>query len=80
MDKKLESSMLNEPQRRGLSATFRTLEEMMYEIETVINSDGYRGTLVEIDNDVSPEAREEILKEDTAYKRENEPSFETVRP
>jgi hypothetical protein len=62
MDKKIESSMLNEPQRRGLSATFRTLEEMMYETETMINSDGYRGTLLEIKNDISPPAREKILK------------------
>lgn len=53
---------LNEPQRRGLSATFRTLEEMMYEIETVINSGGYRGSLLEIDNDISPQAKEEVLK------------------
>jgi len=56
------SESLNEYQRRGLSATFRTLEEMMQEIETVINSDGYKGSLLEIDNDSSPQAREEILK------------------
>jgi len=56
------SESLNEYQRRGLSATFRTLEEMMQEIETVINSDGYKGSLLEIDNDISPQAREEILK------------------
>jgi hypothetical protein len=53
---------LNEPQRRGLSATFRMLEEMMHEIETVINSGGYRGSLLEIDNDISPQAKEEVLK------------------
>jgi len=35
---------------------------MMYEIETVINNDGYRGSLVEIDNDISPQAKDEILK------------------
>ena len=62
MDKKIEASILNEPQRRGLSATFITLEEMMYEIETVINSGGYRGSLLEIDNDISPQAKEEVLK------------------
>ena len=56
------STSLNEYQRRGLSATFRTLEEMMHEIETMINGDGYKGSLLEIDNDISPQAREEILK------------------
>ena len=56
------SESLNEYQRRGLSATFRTLEEMMHEIETMINGDGYKGSLLEIDNDSSPQAREEILK------------------
>lgn len=53
---------LNEPQRRGLSATFRILEEMLYEIETMITSDGFKGNLIEIDNDVSPGAREESVK------------------
>jgi hypothetical protein len=53
---------LNEFQRRGLSATFRTLEEMLQEIETLINSDGYKGSLLEIDNDSSPEAREKIAE------------------
>jgi len=62
VDKKIGASLLNEPQRRGLSATFRILEEMMYEIETVINNDGYRGSSVEIDNDISPQAKDEILK------------------
>jgi hypothetical protein len=56
------SACLNEYQRRGLSATFRTLEEMMHEIETMINGDGYKGSLLEIDNDISPQAREESLK------------------
>ena len=56
------STSLNEYQRRGLSATFRTLEEMMHEIETMINGDGYKGSLLEIDNDISPQAREESLK------------------
>jgi hypothetical protein len=62
VDKKIEASILNEYQRRGLSATFRMLEEMMHEIETVINSGGYRGSLLEIDNDISPQAKEEVLK------------------
>jgi hypothetical protein len=62
VNKKIEASMLNEPQRRGLSATFRILEEMMYEIETVMNSDGYKGILVAMDNDIPTEAREEIIK------------------
>jgi len=53
--------MLNEPQRRGLSSTFRILEEMLLEIETMINSDGFEGNLMVIENDVSPEAREKIL-------------------
>jgi hypothetical protein len=57
-----DSESLNEYQRRGLSATFRTLEEMMHEIETIINGDGYKGSLLEIDNDISPQAREESLK------------------
>jgi hypothetical protein len=61
MDKKIEAYMLNEPQRRGLSATFRILEEMMHEIETMINSDVFEGNLIVIDNDISPEAREEIV-------------------
>jgi len=56
------SESLNGYQRRGLSATFRTLEEMMQEIETLINSDGYKGSLLEIDNDSSPEAREKIAE------------------
>jgi hypothetical protein len=56
------SESLNEYQRRGLSATFRTLEEMMHEIETMINSDGFEGNLIVIDNDISLQAREEILK------------------
>jgi len=56
------STSLNEYQRRGLSATFKTLEEMMHEIGTMINGDGYKGSLLEIDNDISPQAREEILK------------------
>jgi hypothetical protein len=62
VNKKIEASMLNEPQGRGLSATFRILEEMMYEIETVMNSDGYKGILVAMDNDIPTEAREEIIK------------------
>jgi len=53
--------MLNEPQRRGLSSTFRILEEMLLEIETMINSDGFEGNLMVIENDVSPQAREKIL-------------------
>ena len=44
------SESLNEYQRRGLSATFRTLEEMMHEIETMINSEGFEGNLIVIDN------------------------------
>jgi hypothetical protein len=56
------SASLNEPQRRGLSATFRILEEMMYEIEIMINSDGFEGNLIVIDNDISPQAREKIAK------------------
>jgi len=55
-------TILNEPQRRGLSATFRILEEMMHEIETMITSDRFKGNLIEIDNDVSPGATEEIVK------------------
>jgi hypothetical protein len=62
VDKKIEASMLNEYQRRGLSATFRILEEMMFEIETRINSDGFKGNLIVIDNDISSQAREEIVK------------------
>jgi len=57
-----DRTILNEPQRRGLSATFRILEEMMHEIETMITSDRFKGNLIEIDNDVSPGAREEIVK------------------
>lgn len=56
------SASLNEPHRRGLSATFRMLEEMMCEIETMINNDGYGGILIVIDNDISTQAREEIAK------------------
>jgi len=56
------STSLNEYQRRGLSATFRTLEEMMHEIETMINSDGFKGNLIVIDNDISTQAREKIVK------------------
>ena len=56
------SASLNEPQRRGLSATFRILEEMMYEIEIMINSDGFEGNLIVIDNDISPQAMEKIVK------------------
>jgi hypothetical protein len=56
------STSLNEYQRRGLSATFRTLEEMMHEIETMINSDGFKGNLIVIDNDISPQAMEKIVK------------------
>jgi hypothetical protein len=62
VDKKIEASMLNEYQRRGLSATFRVLEEMMHEIETAMNSSAYKGSLLEIDNDISLRIREEILK------------------
>ena len=62
MDKKTAASMLNEFQRRGLTATFRTLEEMMYEIEAAINSDVYRGILLEIDNDISRQAKEGIIE------------------
>jgi hypothetical protein len=57
-----DRTILNEPQRRGLSATFRILEEMMHEIETMITNDRFKGNLIEIDNDVSPGAREEIVK------------------
>jgi len=57
-----DRTILNEPQRRGLSATFRILEEMMHEIETMITSDRFKGNLIEIDNDVSPGAREESVK------------------
>jgi len=53
---------LNEYQRRGLTATFRILEEMMHEIETMINSDGFEGNLIVIDNNISSQAKEEILK------------------
>ena len=56
------STSLNEYQRRGLSATFRILEEMMHEIETMINSDGFKGNLIVIDNDISPQAMEKIVK------------------
>jgi len=62
VDKKTAASMLNEFQRRGLTATFRTLEEMMYEIEAAINSDVYRGILLEIDNDISRQAKEGIIE------------------
>jgi hypothetical protein len=62
VDKKIEASMLNEYQRRGLSTTFRILEEMMYEIETIITTEGYRGILIAMRNDVSPQAMEEIVK------------------
>jgi len=61
MNKESPASMLNEPQRRGLSSTFRILEEMLLEIETMINSDGFEGNLMVIENDVSPQAREKIL-------------------
>jgi hypothetical protein len=62
VDRKTGASMLNEFQRRGLTATFRTLEEMMYEIEAAINSDVYRGILLEIDNDISRQAKEGIIE------------------
>ena len=62
MDKKTEIFLLNEYQRRGLTATFRILEEMMHEIETMINSDGFEGNLIVIDNNISSQAKEEILK------------------
>ncbi|NWF98750.1 MAG: hypothetical protein HXY52_07440 [Nitrospirae bacterium] len=61
MNKESPASMLNEPQRRGLSSTFRILEEMLLEIETMINSDGFEGNLMVIENDVSSQAREKIL-------------------
>ncbi len=57
-----KKAILNEPQRRGLSATFRVLEEITFEIEMMINSDGYKGILLEIDNDISPGARNEIIE------------------
>lgn len=62
MNKKSAASMLNENQRRGLSSTFRIIEEMMFEIETKINSDGFEWNLMVIENDVSPQAREKTLK------------------
>ena len=62
MNKKSAASMLNENQRRGLSSTFRIIEEIMFEIETMINSAGFEGNLIVIENDVSPQAREKILK------------------
>jgi len=62
MNKKSAASMLNENQRRGLSSTFRIIEEIMFEIETMINSAGFEGNLMVIENDVSPQAREKILK------------------
>jgi hypothetical protein len=56
------SASLNEYQRRGLSVTFKILEEMMCEIETMINSGGLKGNLMVIENDVPPQAREELIE------------------
>ncbi|MBM4140780.1 MAG: hypothetical protein FJ242_04685 [Nitrospira sp.] len=62
MKEKVKEDLLNEYQRRGLSSTFRILEEMMCEIETLINSDGFRGNLIVTENDILLQSREEIVK------------------
>jgi len=38
------------------------VEEIIYEIETMINNDGYRGILVVIDYDVSTETQQFIVR------------------
>lgn len=54
--------MLNENQRRGLSISLRIVEENMQDIEQILNSGSYTGTLYDLRYNISSEIKEEILR------------------
>jgi len=60
--------MLNDPQRRRLSITFRLLEEELDNLELSLKTDDYTGILYEIKNDVPLRTRDLLIDKIAAIK------------
>lgn len=54
--------MLNKDQKRGLSIALRIVEENIRDIEQMLNSGSYTGTLYDMRHSISSEVKEEIFK------------------
>lgn len=60
--------MLNKDQKRRLSISLRIVEENIQDIEQILHNGAYTGILYDVNCDVSPKVKEEILKKVTLIK------------
>lgn len=54
--------MLNKDQKRRLSISLRIVEENIHDIEQILHSGTYTGILYDVNCDIFPKVKEEILK------------------